>query len=257
MRPAPRGALARLVRLPLLPTALADSAAGYLISLPPEARPSAGILAALACASAGFYLGGMALNDVADLGRDRTLHPGRPLPSGQVSLGTAWTVFLLLALASLCAASITGRFTAFVGGGLFACVLAYNLVLKRWRLPGCLAMGSCRALNMAMGFAASFDTLFAGAEAPHEGGMTLVHHGLSPGFWAPAILGAYVFSVTLVSTFEETRPGAARWVALLLRGIIPLDAAMVLASGRPMATLGVLALLPLALLLRRVLPRHE
>ncbi len=199
----------------------------------------------------------MVLNDIADLDRDRALHPGRPLPARHISLRAAWWIFLLLAFAGVASARACGSYTAFLGGGLFLCVLGYNLLLKRWRIPGCLAMGACRALNLGMGFAAAFDTLFDGTPSSEGAGMTLVHHGWSPGFWAPLLLGAYVAGVTLVSTFEEKSPGAARWVGILLRGIIPLDAAMVLASGRPLAALGVLALLLVALGLKRILPRHE
>ena len=76
--------------------------------------------------------------------------------------------------------------------------------------------------------------------------------------WAPPlILGGYVAGITLIKTFEDRIPAASRWVALLLRGIIPLDAGLVLLQGRPLAALGVLALLPLALGLRRWLPLHE
>ncbi len=229
---------ARLVRLPLLPTALADSWAGFLIATLPGHPPAWPVLGALAAASGGLYLGGMVLNDVADLERDKRIHPARPLPSGEIGKPLALLLYLGLTGGGLAAACALGALPASLALALTAAVMAYNLVLKSWRLPGCLAMGTCRGLNLALGIAAG---------------------GAAAGFpiSAPLILGAYVAGVTLVSTFEETNPGAARWVGILLRGIIPLDAAMVACHGRPLAALGILALLPLALGLRRILPRHE
>jgi 4-hydroxybenzoate polyprenyltransferase len=238
-------ALLALVRFPLLPTAVADSAAGYLIALPPGRPPSPGVMAWLAAASACLYMAGMVLNDLADLERDRARHPGRPLPSGQVSRTLAKVLFAGLAAAGLLSASrapARAELAALILVALILLVmiLAYNLGLKRRRVLGSLGMGACRAFNLWMGMGA--------ADADIPGAWV----------WTPgAVLGGYVAGITLVSTFEETRPGAARWVAVLLRGIIPLDAAMVLARGRPLEALLLLALLPLALALRRALPRHE
>lgn len=240
-----RQALLGITRFPLVPTAIADSAAGYLIALPPDRTPAPGVMAWLAGASACLYMAGMVLNDLADVERDRALHPGRPLPSGQITRVTAKWLFAGLAAAGLLSASrapARAELAALILVALILLVmiLAYNLGLKRHRVMGSLGMGACRAFNLWMGMGA------ANADIP--GGWV----------WTPgAILGGYVAVITLVSTFEETRPGAARWVAVLLRGIIPLDAAMVLAHGRPREALLLLMLLPLALALRRALPRCE
>lgn len=233
--------LLRLVRLPLLPTALADSAAGYLLNLPAGAPPSWTILLLLAAASGGLYMGGMVLNDLMDLERDRRLHPSRPLPRGDVRPAGAAALFAALFAVGGVAGGLAAGRSGWAAAALVAAIVLYNTWLKRWRLPGSVAMGACRGLNFFLGAAAVQGSPMA-----------------EPSAWIPAlVLGTYVASVTWISTMEETRPEAARWVARLLRGIIPLDAAMLLVAGRWMAALGILALLPVSLALRRRLPAHE
>ena len=57
-------------------------------------------------ASCLLYMAGMLWNDLADVGRDRVLHPRRPLPSGRINLGTAYLVGVMLAVGALvCAAT--------------------------------------------------------------------------------------------------------------------------------------------------------
>jgi 4-hydroxybenzoate polyprenyltransferase len=226
-----------------VPTAVADSLAGTLIVLPLESPCLPPLrLAGLAFVSSCIYMGGMVLNDLVDLQRDRSVHPGRPLPSGKLRPTEAWRYLRLLLLAALGVSLLLGTNVLGMALALVALVAAYNLIAKCWRLPGALAMGACRSFNMMLGMSA------AGASLAFPSGAA----------WAPPlILGGYVAGITLVSTFEDRLPGASRWVAVLLRGIIPLDAGLVLLQGRPLAALGVLALLPLALGLRRWLPRHE
>src|SRR5439155_720032 len=73
----------KLFRFPLVFTAIADSAAGYLAA---SFQLEIGTLTLLAVSSAGLYFFGMALNDIADRERDKQLAPGRVLPSGRLSL---------------------------------------------------------------------------------------------------------------------------------------------------------------------------
>jgi 4-hydroxybenzoate polyprenyltransferase len=80
----------RLMRLPNLATAAADSMAGYLVVSGLQAvqwPPAACLLAVLA--SLGFYAAGMVLNDVYDVAIDRAERPERPLPSGAIPVGRA------------------------------------------------------------------------------------------------------------------------------------------------------------------------
>src|SRR5579883_2424802 len=77
----------RLIRLPNVLTAAADSLAGWLLAGGSLAEP--GRWLPLTAASMALYASGTALNDVFDLEVDRAERPGRPLPSGQVSIGVA------------------------------------------------------------------------------------------------------------------------------------------------------------------------
>ena len=150
--------------------------------------------------------------------------------------------FWLLAVLGLATSLLMGRNVAGMAVVLAVLIAAYDLIAKCWRVSGALVMGACRSFNMMLGMSAAGASLASPSEAA----------------WAPPlILGAYVAGVTLVSTLEEKSPRVSRWLAFLLRGIIPLDAVLVLLRGRPLAAAGILALLPLTLGLRRRLPHHE
>ncbi|HZU98913.1 MAG TPA: UbiA family prenyltransferase [Planctomycetota bacterium] len=231
--------LLRLVRAPLVATAIADGVAGYLLATvrvatevgghapallhdAPDPRPLAFVLVA----STGLYWGGMALNDYFDLERDRRLYPFRPLPSGKVAPGLALGVGLALLA--------TGVGAAWLGGGLLAggfallvalSVLAYDGLLKRFRLPGALGMGLCRTGNIFMAAAT------ARAHAP------LGVEGLAPFYALQAVgIGIYIFSVTLLSTFEEEDAPAAG-IALGFAGVLAVPVVLALSypstSGIP------------------------
>ena len=111
---------AQLVRLPNLPTALADIglaglATGLLLS-----RWPAFLL--LLGASACLYMAGMVFNDYFDIEQDRRERPDRPIPSGAVSARHA---------------ALLGAFLLTAGVGLAAVA---GFVLQRTPTPAC----SCR-----------------------------------------------------------------------------------------------------------------
>jgi 4-hydroxybenzoate polyprenyltransferase len=153
-------AWARLLRLPNLATALADVLAGYLIVS--QARTVGGLPAPFwwaAIASLACYAAGMVLNDVFDLEIDRRERPGRPLPSGQISVRRAAAAgSLLLATGGLaaCGAAITAQspWPAVVGGCLLAAVWLYDRHAKATSL-GPAVMGGCRGLNWLLGMTAA------------------------------------------------------------------------------------------------------
>ncbi len=221
-----------LARFPLAFTAVADSAAGYLIGLPAGTAADWRMLLPLAGASACFYMLGMALNDLADRESDRIQHPARPIPAGKVTPGQASLLILALAAAGLFCLKPLPESSFLAGIGLLLAILFYDLKTKRHAVAGSLAMGACRFLNMTMGLA--------------------VH---APDRFQPAlVLGTWVAIVTLVSTLEERDPRVfplVRWGLLL---IIPLDAVLVWLAGRPVEAAFVLALLAPRLLLGRLLP---
>ncbi|MCS6852143.1 MAG: UbiA family prenyltransferase [Gemmataceae bacterium] len=146
-------ALAQLVRLANVPTALADISLGGLATGQAAQRWPAFLL--LLGSSACLYMAGMVWNDVCDVEQDRRERPGRPIPSGRVSRVAAarWGGGLLLggtALAAAAGAASACYQPPIVAAALVAAILLYDAWLKR-TLLGPLAMGSCRFLNVLLG----------------------------------------------------------------------------------------------------------
>jgi 4-hydroxybenzoate polyprenyltransferase len=179
----------RLVRLPNLATAAADSLAGYLVvsrlttlDWPPAACGLA-VLASLA-----FYAAGMVLNDVYDVAVDRDERPERPLPSGAIPVRRAAVVGnLLLAAgaAAACGAAVAANspWPAFVGAALTLAIWLYDRHAKATG-AGPAVMGACRGLNWLLGMTAA-------------GGPAL------PNQWAiPLGMSLYVAGITLFARDE-------------------------------------------------------
>ena len=184
--------LARLLRISLLPSALADGLAGLIIGGLGDA-PAPRLFLWLP-ASAALYHGGMALNDWADRHHDAATRPDRPIPSGRVPASLALLLAAgLLILGVACAASahpVMGWGAVVLGG----CVASYDLI-GRGGLMGPLLLGSCRALNLGVPLAVATRT--GAGESP---GLLLA---------APLLYGAWV---ALVSTFARAEDGEAELV---------------------------------------------
>ncbi len=137
----------KLFRFPLVFTAIADSAAGYLLFQ--RRGVEAGTLGLLAMSSAGLYFLGMTLNDVADRERDKVIAPNRVLPSGRVSLrGALGAGGMAVVLSGAAVAAVPGgdpgRYVAW--GATLLCIVAYDFFLK---LPP--VMGLVRGGNFLLG----------------------------------------------------------------------------------------------------------
>jgi 4-hydroxybenzoate polyprenyltransferase len=279
------GALLRIVRFPLCFTAIADSFAGYLLLY--REFESAQLIGAGAISFCVYSLG-MVLNDVADLERDRVLHPGRPLVRGAVSLIEAWLLIgLFLAGAVTIAASLGGA-TLVVTGALVFVVFLYDLVLKKMTILGAFGMGAARGLNVLVGaaplmtigswpwhgyavvllcYVTAITCISLLEESPHRG--LLISYGIA----AAAAIGFVGFLGAMVGRYEATglsaicflalafflrrpirhpnRKEIMRTVFLGLLLIIPLDAAAVMTGpGRTLHGLSLLGLLLIALAVR-------
>src|SRR5688500_12033501 len=138
-------ALVELLRPPNVFTAVADSFAGLVLV-------RAGHLAlddrGLWCrpASAGLYLGGMALNDYFDGTVDAVERPERPIPSGRVPAHVAAAVGFGLLAAGVLLAAFAGRRPLVVALLLAVSIAVYDAALKG-SVAGYFNMGLCRALN--------------------------------------------------------------------------------------------------------------
>jgi 4-hydroxybenzoate polyprenyltransferase len=192
------GAIIELLRPPNVFTAVADPLAGLALvrgGAIALTDPGLWCLAASAC----LYLGGLALNDFFDRHVDARERPARPIPSGRVSAAFAAGLGAGLLAAGLLFAALAGGPSLFVAILLAVAIVAYDGVLKG-TAAGFLAMGLCRALNMAMPMALALGTF--------SGTLLLV----------PALLGVYVLCFTILA-HEEVAGSAPERVRRVLRGL--------------------------------------
>jgi 4-hydroxybenzoate polyprenyltransferase len=204
-------AVLKLFRFPLVFTAIADSAAGYVIATPTTIQPLAMVL--LAVCSTGLYFFGMALNDIADLERDKGIAPNRVLPSGRLTLkGAKIAAFIALgcSLAAILGILDTPFFQRIVVWALVVLsICAYNLFLK---IPP--TMGFVRAFNLLLGVAAGKIIGLDMAGQPWQYAMLAL----------PALV--YVSALTYVSTLEDVGPSRQK----LFVGVAIMSVGAVLAA---------------------------
>ncbi len=236
----PAGDYLKLTRFPLVFTAVADSAAGYLLALPAgaELRPTA--LGLAAGVSACFYASGMVYNDVADQLRDRVLHPERPIPSKRVTSDRAQRFGKALLFVALSGSCVFGLLAGGWALGMAILILGYNFLFKHVRWGGALAMGLIRGMNLGLG-------AFAAAHlAP--GSPALPGFGAFP--WAGmGVLALYVTLLTLLSTWEDSKDSPTRRVGLAAAGMAAAPLAIAVPAGagpRWAAVLPTLWILPWA-----------
>ncbi|MCK6481583.1 MAG: UbiA family prenyltransferase [Planctomycetes bacterium] len=227
-------ALLRLLRWPGILTAAADAATVALLLPCGPARA-----AAAAGAAALLYAGGVVLNDAADAGRDRLLHPSRPLPAGEVSRGAAAAFGAALLLAGIGAGFLAGRASGLAFAGVAGAVLAYDLLLKRWGPAGVLGMGLCRGGS----------ALAAALSSPAFGDLLLDRPGRALLVPLPWLLqGAAVTAASLLEDSPRRRallPAAAAGILLPTMLLFPLLA--VPGSRAAAAAIAAAALLTFAL----------
>ena len=148
-------ALAQLVRLPNVFTAMADIGLGAIVTGALPSQVDSFLL--LLSASSFLYMAGMVWNDYFDRAQDRRERPSRPLPSERISpLTAAGLGVVLLAGGLACAFQADMRAEGFrwhssvLALCLVAAILLYDGWLKRtWAGP--VSMGTCRFLNVLLG----------------------------------------------------------------------------------------------------------
>jgi 4-hydroxybenzoate polyprenyltransferase len=167
-------------------------------------------------ASVLLYCTGMIWNDIVDHERDRTLHPERPLPSGRISLPSAYIAGLMCAGGAMLAAAFADQSGS--GHGFFACgavlslILLYNLVTKDIPWLGSLNMGLIRAAHAIFALlmlGTDYLKLAVLAQTPPEQTFVLAY---------PFILGIYVFGLTAMSELESRQ--GRRWELLAAGGLM-------------------------------------
>jgi 4-hydroxybenzoate polyprenyltransferase len=141
---------AQLVRLPNLPTALADVCLGALATGALPRRWPHFLL--LLLASGCLYCGGMVWNDFFDVEQDKRERPFRPIPSGRVTRRQAGWFGAGLLAAGVVWAALAGA--VLLGLALVAAILLYDGWLKRTP-AGPVAMGAFRFLNVLLAVSVS------------------------------------------------------------------------------------------------------
>ncbi len=139
---------AQLCRLPAVFTAMADVFLGY--ALTNQDLRLGHVFGRLLFASSALYLAGMVFNDYFDRDIDAIERPGRPIPSGRVSAGTARWIAIGLMTAGVVVAIGPSSNSQAVAMLLAAAILLYDGWAKNTPI-GPLVMGSCRALNILLG----------------------------------------------------------------------------------------------------------
>jgi 4-hydroxybenzoate polyprenyltransferase len=214
-----RRGFVQLLRLPALPTALADVGLGTLAAWSasggwPAVRWLSCLLAGLATAC--LYSGGMVLNDFFDVEQDRRERPTRPIPSGLVSRHEAGVFGACLLGAGMLAATLASCVLSLdrtaqhptaplaLAAALVAAILLYDGRMKRTG-AGPVGMGMCRFLNVLL--AASAGGVALGAQA----------------LYLAAVVGLYVAGVTWLARTEAltSRPSALLAAAgVMLAGLV-------------------------------------
>jgi 4-hydroxybenzoate polyprenyltransferase len=222
---------AQLVRLPALPTALADICLGALATgaLPAQLLPFLFLLLASGC----LYSAGMVWNDYFDLEQDTRERPFRPLPSRQVTTREAVRLGAALLASGVCFACLAGLTHPAESGAypllspvlallLAGAILLYDRWLKRTWL-GPIGMGACRFLNVLLAVSASGD-LSVDKGGPH----------------LAAVVGLYIVGVTWFARTEARRSnpyalgGAAVVMLMSLILALPLPEYVELGKSSPL-----------------------
>ena len=211
-------AFLQLLRLPTVFTAMADIVLGFVLThrflYGPlrntqtelltldigwnEPGRFAGLLASSCC----LYLSGMVFNDVYDRKQDGIERPGRPIPSGRISVKSATIFGAGLMAAGIAFAGLVGQISLLVSLLLVLAILGYDGLLKRTPL-GPIAMGSCRFLNVLLGGSVQTDWTTMFLNEP------LVYSALGLGLY---IVGVTVFARTEARTSPRGQLALAQFI---------------------------------------------
>jgi geranylgeranylglycerol-phosphate geranylgeranyltransferase len=114
-------------------------------SLPSLAEAALGFLT-------GFFISGalMITNDYFDLEVDRVNHPGRPLPSGRITVAELVLLTILFTIAGLATAASLGLPALLIAAVIWVIGILYNWKLKESGLAGNMMVG----LSVSMTFVA-------------------------------------------------------------------------------------------------------
>lgn len=220
-------AFADLGRISNLPTCVSNVLVGVALgaAASPGDQPHPVAALWLSAAVCLLYVGGTALNDVADSRIDRRERPSRPIPSGRVSLATAIAVVGVCFVVGLAILAFFGLPVALLGLTLVSSIVAYDLLHKRIA-ASVLLMGVCRGLVYLVAAAAVGWPLRWGVAGPPATALAL-----------------YVVGITVVARAEAQESlDARRWLAVAMPIVVLLPSAFVHLAGPVWPLVGIVAL---------------
>lgn len=182
-----------LARISNLPTVWTNVTAAWLLAGGPWREAALGWLV---LAGSLLYTGGMILNDAADLKFDREHRKERAIPSGRVSLASAWVVGLGMLIGGGLLAWLQTPASPWLILALVSAILAYDLYHKPW--PGAVwVMGACRVFLFLMAASAATGSSQVTGSSLHQ---------MPEGVWLAALaLGAYIVGLTMVARLESKK----------------------------------------------------
>ncbi|MDF1552339.1 MAG: UbiA family prenyltransferase [Deferrisomatales bacterium] len=171
----------------------------------------------LAGALSCFYAGGMCLNDLWDAAVDRVDKPGRPIPSGRVSLRGARALTVVLLLSGLGGLALVPHMPALAAGAVLLLVIVLYDRYHRDCSWSVLLMAACRFLV--------FVVAGLGASGGLEGAV----------LWAGLLQFLYVLVLSLVARWEKLRQRGYGFPVIpwMLAGVSLVDGLVLAALAAP------------------------
>lgn len=219
----------QLIRLPNVFTAVADVAMGYLVTHRSLEAPWHFL--SLVTASCLFYLSGMVLNDVFDADVDAREQPSRPIPSGRVSVQSAFRVGWLMWSLGLCIAWLVSFANSNLRPGAVAtllgvCVVLYDRALKSTPIAP-IIMGACRSLNVLLGM-----SLASSFHEPIIRDQLLLRPWMLNEWLIAGGIGLYVVGITIFAGSDAQTSSRVR----LLGGLVVILSSMTMLALIPSIT---------------------
>lgn len=237
-----------------------------------------------------LYGGGIAFNDVCDADLDAKERPERPIPSGQITKGTALIFVIILFILGIFFAFLHNPISGLIAIFIMACAVIYDKYGKHHSLFGPINMGLCRGGNLLLGISIiplAVETWLAISFLPviYIAAVTIISRGEVHGghkkmlifsailysmvhisqlaiAWAIGFLWLaipfvllhvyYIFSPLLKAIESPLPKNIGRSVKQGVLGLIVMNAAWVGVSGNWILALIVLALLPLSIQLSKI-----
>lgn len=206
----------QLARLSNLPTVFSNVLVGAALAAGAGALDWSGVVVAIAV-SALFYVGGMALNDLLDRNIDAVERPGRPIPSGALSVFEVKRFTFICFGSGLILTLVFAFWARYFALALMGAIVAYNVLHKRWNFS-LIFMGLCRTLVYALAAA-----ICTQSETRQDAIAGVVLLG--------GILALYIIFLTIVAQKEAKGGlGFRRWLAVAMV-FLPFTAVLAGAGG--------------------------